>query len=120
MDAHDHFIAGLDDVADGRFHSRHPSSRKRDGHLVFRLEQMPQKDHGVVHDLQEIRIEISQDGAGHGLEHPRVEVAGTRPEQHARLVTQLVEILVVGSHGGREYDGPHTPCQCRSLDWSFA
>ena len=39
VDSHDHLVTGLDNIANGGLHPRHPRARKRDGQLVFGLKE---------------------------------------------------------------------------------
>ncbi len=56
----------------------------------------------MVHDRQEIRIEVAQARTGHGAEYARMQVAGTRPEQDAGVVPQFAgRSIICGCHGSR-------------------
>jgi hypothetical protein len=53
------------------------------------LEKPPEHLLRLVHDLQELRIKVADEGCGHGGQDPRVDIARTGPEQDARRRIQL-------------------------------
>ena len=89
MDPHDHLVTRLDHVADGCLHCRHSGARKCDGQLVFGLKEMTQESHRVVHDRQELRVEVTQNRTCHGTEYAWMQVARARPEEDTGIVSQL-------------------------------
>ena len=53
------------------------------GETVLRLEHQTEHPLHIVHDGDEIGVEVAKHGGHHGLGYLGVNVAGTRPQQQA-------------------------------------
>ncbi len=76
----DHLVARLDQVDEGGLHPPAAGGGHRQGHRIVRAEEGPEQLLGLVHDLEEVGIQIADRGSGHGPENPRRHVA--RPGAH--------------------------------------
>ena len=75
------FGAGFDQVGDGSFHASAAGGRDNEGALVLGAEDVAQHALVVATDLEKVRIEVSDDGLGHGLIHAGVHLRGAGAEQ---------------------------------------
>lgn len=77
----DDLHAGIDEVADGGFHASAAGGRDDEGPLVLGTEDVAQHALVVLADLEEIGIEVSDDGLGHGLVDAGMDLGGAGAEQ---------------------------------------
>ena len=80
VDGHDDGVACFQGVDQGRFHSSRTGAGDGQRKAVGRLKHLTQHLPDVVHNAQEVGVQMPEQGCGHGLEHPRVDVAGAGPQ----------------------------------------
>ncbi len=66
--------------------------------MIPGLEQVAEHALALIHHLEEIRIQVPNDGAAHRLEHARVDRAGPRPQKKTRMRVQLIKYHSFHSH----------------------
>ena len=98
----DHVVPGLDDVAHRRLHARRPRARHRDRRVVLGAEHLPQHRADLFHDLHEPRVEVPDHRRAQRLQHPRVDVGGSGPQQGSfRRIEQAGSALRHSRASGR-------------------
>ncbi len=60
VDADKHLVARLDQVDDGRFHSRRARPRDRHRQAVLRLKDVAKEVLHLIHERHELGIEVSE------------------------------------------------------------
>ncbi len=87
--AKNEFIARFNQVDQTGLHSRHSCGTDRKGQLIFGLENLPEHLLSLGHDLEKLRIEVTQQGCRHHRQYARVNVTGSRPEKEPGGYIQL-------------------------------
>lgn len=94
-------VAGLEQVGEGGLHAGGAGAGDGKGERLLRAENLTQHLGDAVHDLDELRVQVAQDGGGHGAQDARVYVAwaGTQKDTPRRI-----ELLNgTGGHGTPQY-----------------
>jgi hypothetical protein len=80
-DTDDGAVARLEEIQHDRLESRRSGRRNRQRVMVLRAEHPAQRAHRLVHQLDEIRIEMSHRVRRHRLQDARVGIARPRPHE---------------------------------------
>jgi hypothetical protein len=83
VDADQHGVSGFDEVHEARLHTGATGPRHRQRQAIFRLKQLAQHGHILVHDFQKLGIEMPDNGKRKGLKYAVVHRTWPRPEQCA-------------------------------------
>ena len=92
VDADDHGVAGLDEVDEARFHPRGTGAADRQGQRVVRAEDGTEPVGDLVEHVEEVGVEVPEDGTLECFHHLGIRIRRPRPEQQpfsmheARLV----------------------------------
>src|SRR5262249_8360370 len=78
-----YFRTGLDEVADGCFHSCATSARDRDREGIRGAKDRLKKITNILSDLEEKRIKVADDGLRHHVVYARMNLRGTRTEEES-------------------------------------
>ncbi len=78
IDAHDHLVAGLDQIANTCLHAGTTRAGDGHGHLVIRLKNLPQHLSRLIHDVQVLGIQMTDRGRSQRLQHAGGNIAGPR------------------------------------------
>src|SRR5580698_10222300 len=98
--------SGFYEVSNGSFHARAARTRNHQGGTVARAESHSQQLLVVSHHLDEIRIQVPDDGFCQRLINPRMNHAGSRSEQvTARRLQGRKNVHC----GNVRFDGAHSP-----------
>ena len=81
--ANDHGVAPFQDVGAGCFHGAGAGAGQGQGHEVGGVVDLAEHVANLVHHLEEFRVQVADHGQGHGLQDPRMDAAGARPQQHS-------------------------------------
>ena len=81
--ADQHPVALFDEVHEAGLHARAPGARHREGQLVVRVEQPAQHGLAFFHDLEEFRVQMTDDGGRQRLQNPWMRVAGAGSEKNS-------------------------------------
>src|SRR2546425_4695046 len=81
---HHGHVPRFEDIGQGRLHRGRSGSGDRVGQLVRGLEHLAQHGLDLVQHLEAGRVEVADHRMGHGLEHTRVDVAGSGPHEDPR------------------------------------
>src|SRR5262245_13305049 len=76
-------ITRLDQIDETKLHSRAPRSAHREGHFVFRHEDLAKHHLDLLHHLHEYWVQMPEQRHGHGPQYRRGNVAWSRPHQNA-------------------------------------
>ena len=82
-DAHDHLVAGLDQVHHCGFHAARAGPGRGQRDPVGGTHHLAKHLVAVIHDAEELGVEVAEDGRGHCLEDARVGTAGARAHEDA-------------------------------------
>jgi hypothetical protein len=89
--AHDHLVAWLNEVDHAGFHAGTTGTADRKGQAVGRSKSLPQELLHLIHDLQELRVQVADEGRGHRRQNARMNVAGAWPHEDARRRVELAQ-----------------------------
>ena len=84
LDADHHPVAWLDEVDHARFHAGRAGSAHGERQVVRRLKHRAEHFLRLVHDGQELRIEVTDQRRRHRRQHARMHIAGAGAKQHTR------------------------------------
>ena len=82
-DTRDDPIAGLQEVDQAGLHSRAPGRGERHGEPAGHAKEFRQSLLGLVENLEEGRVEVSEERARHRLSHPRGDVRRARAKEES-------------------------------------
>ena len=80
-DAHDDLIAGFDEIEHDGFEPACSCRGDRNRVMVGSAEERPQVRHGLLHDGDEVRVEVAHQGSGHGGAHLRMRIRWAGAQQ---------------------------------------
>ena len=90
-------VAGLEQVGHSGLHAGVAGAGEGEGEAVLCAEDLAEHASRVVHDLDEVGVEMAEDGGGHGPEDAGVDVGRPCAQQQARRRVQL-------GYGLRDHD----------------
>ena len=83
IDANQHLVSRLDNIDEGRLHARAPGPGNRYRQAVFSPEKPAEHLLYAVHNRQELRIEVADQGLRHSLKDSPMNPGWTRPHEQA-------------------------------------
>ena len=83
VDRDDHDVAGVDGVDEGRLHAGGAGGAERQGARVGRAPGRAEQVAGLVHDPEELRVEVAEQRLGQGAGRLRVGVGRSGSEEVA-------------------------------------
>ena len=90
-------VTRLEEVCQGGLHACRASAGNWQCERLFRAEHLAQHLRDAVHDLDKFRVQVPQDGGGHGAKHARVHITGTGTQEGSARRVQLLN--GAGRHG---------------------
>src|SRR3990172_5360710 len=85
----DNPVPRLDEVDQRGLHSSAPGPREGQGDGVLCLEDEPEQFHRLVHQLEELRVQMADHRGRHSAEDSRVDIARPRSQQGADRQIQI-------------------------------
>ncbi len=79
-------------IDDARFHARHAGGADGKSEMVLGLECLPQHVLDLVHEHDELRIEVPHERRGHRGQHARMHVAGTGAKQQYAAADSIDQV----------------------------
>ena len=97
--AYDDLVPGLDEVREAGLHARAAGTGDRDGKPVLRLKHLSQKIFRVLHDIEELWVEMSDHGRCQGGVHAWMDIAGSGAHEQALRRIQSCRQVLFHIHG---------------------